>query len=164
MEGGGSPSRHREKRSKKNQDRAAVPKPPGHTKASYARGGAGGSRAARRCVDQGSSATAPPPAPASVGDVPIVDAEEEALEHAGRTIAAPPVCTLTHGLGFVTQLVPFPGVLPIMREPTMAPNPTGGWTPPLPIDYYHRVKDIRSMRGRILYAKDEKDLRLEYRF
>ena len=45
----------------------------------------------------------------------------------------------------------------------MAPNPIGGWTP-LPADYRHWVRDIRSMRGRNLYAKDEKDLRLEYRF
>ena len=51
-----------------------------------------------------------------------------------------------------------------MQEPTMAPNPTGGWTPPLLVDYHHRVRDIRSMRGRNLYAKDEKDLWLEYRF
>ena len=41
MVGGSSPSRHQEKRSKKTQDRAAVPKPPGRTKASYSRGGAG---------------------------------------------------------------------------------------------------------------------------
>ena len=93
---GGSPSRHKEKRSKKNQDRAAVPKPSGRTKAAYPRAGAGGphaagggSRAARRRDDQGSSAAAPPLAPAFGRDVPIVDAEEEALEHAGRTIAAP---------------------------------------------------------------------------
>jgi len=51
-----------------------------------------------------------------------------------------------------------------MREPTMAPNPAGGWTPPLPVDYRHWVRDIRSMRGRHLYAKEEKDLWLEYRF
>jgi len=130
---GGSPSRHKEKRSKKNQDCAAVPKPSGHTKAAYPRAGAsspraaaGGSRAAHHHDDQGSSAVAPPLAPASIGDVPIVDAEEEALERVGRTIAAPPIRTPTHGPGFVTELVPFPGVSPIMWEPTMAPNPTGG--------------------------------------
>ena len=71
MEGGSSPSRHQEKCSKKNQDRAAVPKPPGHTKASYQRGGAGGSRAARHRDDQGSSTAAPPPAPTFVGDMPL---------------------------------------------------------------------------------------------
>ena len=46
----------------------------------------------------------------------------------------------------------------------MAPNLTSGWTPPLLVDYRHWVKDIRSMRGRDLYAKDEKDLQLVYRF
>ena len=90
MEGGSSPSRHREKRSKKNKDCAAVPKPPGCTKASYKHGGPAGSRAARGRGDQGSSATVPPPAPAFVGDMPIVDEAEEALERARRTIATPP--------------------------------------------------------------------------
>ena len=112
---GGCPSRHKEKRSKKNQDRAAVPKPSARTKVAYPHASAGGSCAARHRGDQGSSAVAPPPAPASVGDVLIVDAEEEDLEHAGRTIAAPPIRTLTHGPGFVTELVPFLGVSLIMR-------------------------------------------------
>ena len=96
----GSPSRHKENRYKKNQDCAAVPKLSGRTKAAYPHAGAGGlhatgggSHAARHRDDQGSSAAAPPPAPASIGDVPIVDAEEEALEHAVPTIAAPPVHT-----------------------------------------------------------------------
>ena len=137
----------------------------------YPRAGAGGphaatsgSRAAHRRDDQGSSAVAPPPALAYVGDVSIDDVEEEALERASRTIAAPPVRTPSTGPGFVSQLVPFPGVPLIMWEPAMAPNLAGGWTPPLPVNYHHRVKDIRSMRGRNLYAEDEKDLRLEYRF
>ena len=134
---GGSPSRHKEKRSKKNQDRAAIPKLFGHTKAAYQRGGAGGSHAACCCVNQGSSATAPPPAPTSIEDVPIVDEEEEALEHVGRTIATPPVRTPTTRLGFISQLVPFLGVSPIMREPTMVSNPASGWTPPLLVDYRH---------------------------
>jgi len=95
---GGSPSRHKEKRSKKNQDRATVPEPSGRTKASYKCGGASGSRATRRCDDQGSSAAAPP-TPAFVGDMPIVDEEEEALERAGCTIAAPPVHTLDYQIG-----------------------------------------------------------------
>ena len=164
MEGGSSPSRHREKRSKKTQDRAAVPKPPGRTKASYSRGGAGGSRAARGRGVQGSSAVVPPPALAFVGDMPIIDEAEEALDHAGCTIATPPIRTPTRGPVGVSQLVPFTGVSPIMREPTMAPNPAGGCTPPLPVDYRHRVKDIRYHRNRNLYAEDEKDLRLEYRF
>ena len=112
----GSPSRHKEKRSKKNQERTAVPRPSGRTKASYQRGGAGGSHAARRRDDQGSSTAAPPPTPAFVGDMPIVDEEEEALERAGHTIAAPVTRTLTRGPGFVSQLVPFMGVSPIIRE------------------------------------------------
>jgi hypothetical protein len=41
----GSPSRHKEKRSKKNQDRAA-PKSSGRTKAAYRRGGGAGSKRA----------------------------------------------------------------------------------------------------------------------
>ena len=142
MEGGSSPSRHREKRSKKTQDHAAVPKPPGRTKASYSHGGAGGSRAARGRGVQGSSAAVPPPASVFVGDMPIVDEAEEALDRAGRTIATPPIRTLTHGPASVSQLVPFTGVSPIMRAPTMASNPADGWTPPLLVDYRHRVKDI----------------------
>jgi len=161
---GGSPSHHKEKRSKKNQDHATIPRPFGRTKAACPYAGAGGSHAAHHHDAQGSSTVAPTPAPTSVGDVPIVDVEEEALERASRTIAAPPVRTLTRGLGFVSELVPFLGVLPIMREPAMAPNPTSGWTPPLLVDYHHRVRDIWSMRGKNLYAEEEKDLWLEYRF
>ena len=74
----------------------------------------------------------------------MVDEEEEALDCAGRTIATPPTRTPTHGPGFVSQLVSFMGVSQIMREPALALNPAGGWTPPLPVDYRHRVKDIRS--------------------
>ena len=158
MEGGGGPSRHREKRSKKNQDRAAVPKPPGRTKAHFKLRGAGGSRAARGRGVQGSSAAVPPPAPAPVGAEPVVDEEEEALDLVGRTLAVPPLRTLPHGPLRTFQLVPFTGVSPIMRAPTMAPNPADGWTPPLPVNYRHRVKDIRYNRGRNLDAEDEKDL------
>ena len=74
----------------------------------------------------------------------MVDEEEEALDRARCTIAAPSTRTSTHGPRFVSQLVLFMGVSPIMREPTMALNPAGGWTPPLLVDYRHRVKDIRS--------------------
>ena len=115
MEGGSSPSRHREKRSKKNQDHAAVPKPPNRTKVSYKRGGPAGSRAARGSGDQGSSTAVPPPAPAFVGDMLIVDEAEEALDRAGCTIATPPIRTLTRGPAGVSQLVPFTGGSPIMR-------------------------------------------------
>ena len=106
-----SPSRRQEKRSKHNQDRTAAPKPSGHTKAAYPHDGAGGSRAqaaARGHSGQGSSATAPSqPARAFVGDDPIVDDEEEALERAGRTIAPEVMSTPYRGPGFVSQLVTF---------------------------------------------------------
>jgi hypothetical protein len=69
---------------------------------------------------------------------PVVDAEEEALEHAGRTIG-------------------------VIRELELAPN-CGGWAPPHPVDYRHNVHEIRSQRARNLYAEEEKDLRLEARF
>ena len=156
---GGSPSCRQEKRSKRNQDCIAVAKPTGRTKAVCPCTGAEGSRAARHCDGQGSFVVASShQADAYVGDDPIVDDEEEALERASHTIAAPPTCTPTHGPGFVTQLVLFTSVSLIMQEPAMAPNPAGGWTPPLPVDYHHWVKDIRSNRGRNLYAEDEKDL------
>ena len=72
-----------------NLELAQFTPPLGHLDPFSPRAGGGGSYAARRRDDQGSSTVAPPAAPASVGDVPIVDEEEEALEHAGRTIAAP---------------------------------------------------------------------------
>ena len=85
----GSPSRRKEKRSKHNQDRAAVPKPTSHTKAACPCAGAGGSRVARRRDGQGTSAAASShQARAYVGDGPIIDDEEEALERAGRTTTA----------------------------------------------------------------------------
>jgi hypothetical protein len=100
MEGGSSPSRHQEKCSKKTQDHAVVPKPPGRTKASYSRGGAGSFHGhGHGHGDQESSATThppaptPPPAPSPVGAKLMVDEEEEALDHAGRTLAIPPLRT-----------------------------------------------------------------------
>ena len=50
-----------------------------------------------------------------------------------------------------------------MRPLEIAPNP-GGWAPPRPMDFYHNVRDIHSFQSRNLYAKDERDLRLEYQF
>ena len=160
----GSPSRRKEKRSKHNQDRAAAPQLTGRTKVTCPRTGAGGSRATRHHDGQGSSTEASShQARAYVGDDPILD-EEEALEHAGRTIVVPPIRTPCLRPGFINELVPFDGNLLVIREPVMAPNPCGGWTPPLPVDHHHRVWDIRSMRGRNLYAEEDKDLHLEYRF
>jgi hypothetical protein len=86
---GGSPSCCSEKRSKHNQDRGAA-KLSGRTKVAYLCDDTGGSWqvAARARGGWGSSTAAPPPpaAQAFVGMDPVVDAEEEALEHAGRTI------------------------------------------------------------------------------
>ena len=81
----GSPSRRKEKRSKHNQDRAAIPKPASHTKAAYPHDGAGGSHAqAKHAHGRGAQGSAaippPPPVRAYAGDDLIVDAEEEALE------------------------------------------------------------------------------------
>ena len=62
-------------------------------------------------------ATVPPPplARAFVGDDPIVDAEEEALERAGRTIIVEVTSTPCHGPGFFSELVIFYGPLPVIR-------------------------------------------------
>ena len=68
---GGSPSRCKEKRSNRNQDCTAAPKPTGRTKVAYPHDGAGGSRAraaTRGHSGQGSSAAAlSQPARAFVG-------------------------------------------------------------------------------------------------
>jgi len=117
---GGSPSCHKEKRSKHNQDHATAPKPTGHTKAAYPHDGAGGSRAqakrARGRGDQGSAAVSPPPpACAFAGDDPIVDAKEEALERAGRTIVAEVMSTPSQGPGFLSELVIFYGPRLVIR-------------------------------------------------
>ena len=106
--------------------------------------GAGGSRAqAKGAHGRGGqgSAVAPPPHPARafVGDDLIVDKEEEALEPASRTIAAEISHIPCSGPAFVSDLVSFMGPLPVLWEPQLAPNPCGGFTPPLPIDYRHKV-------------------------
>ena len=67
-----------------------------------------------------------------LGDVPIIDPTEEALDQAGRTIAAD-VCIMTppSGLGYfgASHLVPFQGPLPTIREPQRTPNEASGFTP-----------------------------------
>ena len=101
---GGSPSRRKEKRSKHNKDRATITKPARHTKVAYPHDSTGSSRAqAKRAHGRGAqgSATIPPPPPvlAFVGDDPIVDAEEEALKRAGRTIITEVMSTPCRGPG-----------------------------------------------------------------
>lgn len=68
-----------------------------------------------------------------------------------------------HPFGF-SELMPLHSPCPTIRCPEMAPNPCQGWTPHLQIDYSHQVWDIRLYRARNLYAEDDKDPRLEYRF
>ena len=162
----GSPSRHVEKRSKTNQDRAAAP----HTKAALPRAGVGGSRrAAARASRQGPSApmVAPPPSSHRAPDPTTrdieVDPEEVELERVGWTLTAHlrspydgPECP-------VSELVPFDSPAPAARCPDIAPN-VGGWAPPRPIDFRHNVRDIRSFWSRNLYGEDEKDLCFKYRF
>ena len=115
-----SPRRRKEKRSKRNQDRTAAPKPSGCTKVACPHDGASGSRArAAACGHSGQGSAAAPPhlARAFVGDDPIVDKEEEALEHTGRTITTQILHTPCSGPTFVSDLVPFEGPLPVLWEP-----------------------------------------------
>ena len=117
---GRSPSRHKEKRSKHNQDRATAPKPTSRTKAAYPRDGASGFRAQAKSAHgrgaQGSAAIPPPPpARAFARDDPIVDAKEEALERAGRTIVAEVMSTPSQGPGFLSELVIFYGPRLVIR-------------------------------------------------
>ena len=93
-----------------------------------------------------------------------MDAKEEAVERAGRTIAVPVDQSLHRGPQHVIhQLVLFDGLKPTVREPQLALD-HDGWAPPRPIDYCNNVRDIRSQRARNLYAEDEKDLHLESHF
>ena len=97
--------------------------------------------------------------------MPIVDPAEEALGQEGRTITED-VCTMTpSALGYfgVSRLVPFTGSTPTIREPQRTPNPAGGYTPHLMIDYHCHVADICRRRAQPLYD-ETKDLRIEYRF
>lgn len=97
-----SPSRHREKRSKHNQDLTESSWLTGRTKASCPRDAA--SVHGRGCGARahGAQAQDPPPLVGAtarefipgLGDVPICDPTEEALDQEGRTIADD-VCTLT---------------------------------------------------------------------
>jgi hypothetical protein len=96
-----------------------------------------------------------------VGGDLVVDAEEEALERVGRTIAVQVQWSSSHGPECpIHELVLYDGHPPFIWEPKLAPN-YGSWAPPHPADYRHNVHEIWSQRARNLYAKEEKDLRLE---
>ena len=96
-----------EKRSKRNQDRAEFSWPTGRTKASLPHDAVGGHGARVRGARAQAQALASPVGTGArefvlvIGDVPVVDPSEEALDQVGRTIAAD-VCTMTppSGLGY----------------------------------------------------------------
>ena len=97
--------------------------------------------------------------------MPVVDPAEEALDQEGRTIAKD-VCTMipsTPGYFGVSRLVPFASPTLTIREPQRTPNPTGGYTPHLMVDYHRHVVEIHHRRAQPLYD-ETKDLRIEYRF
>jgi hypothetical protein len=81
----------------------------------------------------------------------MVDAEEEALERAGRTIAVQVLQSPYHGPEHpIHELVPFDALAPIVRRPELAPN-HGGWAPPCPEDYMSGKSDIKEAKN--LYAE-----------
>ena len=97
--------------------------------------------------------------------MPIVDPAEEALDQEGRTIVED-VCTMTPsapGYFGVNRLVPFTCLTPSIREPQRTPNPAGGYTPHLMVDYHRHVAKIRRRHAQPLYD-EPKDLRIEYWF
>lgn len=143
-----SPSCHQEKRSKTTQDHSITACLSGHTKAVCPCAGPGGSHARSTTLgqDRHASSVAGPP-PTLVGQDPVVEAEEEALERASRTIAVLVDQSLHQGPQHVIhQLVLFDDLKPTVREPQLAPN-HDGWAPPRPVDYRHNVHDIRSQRA-----------------
>ena len=96
--GDDTPPCHSEKRSKRNQDHAESSRPTRRTKASLPCDAASG-RGARAAHAQAQALALPVSAAArefipGLGDVPVVDPTEEALDQAGRTIVDD-VCTMT---------------------------------------------------------------------
>ena len=69
------------------------------------------------------------------------------------------------GLGYfgISRLLPFVGPTPSIRVPQHTPNPAGGYTPHLMVDYRCHVAEIRHWHAQLLYD-EPKDLRIEYRF
>ena len=121
----GTPPRRSEKRSKKNNDPVASSWPTGRTKASLPRDVAGGHGGHAHAACAQTQAPAPPIGVAArefvpgLGDVPAVDPAEEALDQEGWTIADD-VCTMTplaSGYFGISQLIPFDGPTPTIREP-----------------------------------------------
>ena len=100
-----------------------------------------------------------------LGDVPAINPAEEALDQEGWTIADD-VCTMIpFALGYfgISRLIPFDGPTPTIREPQRTPNPAGGYTPHLMVDYHRHVAEIHRQHAQALYD-ETKDLRIEYRF
>ena len=98
----------------------------------YPHDSAGGSHraAARGRGGQGSSSAVPHQALAYAMDDPIVDEVEEALKHAGHTIAVPVLQSPHHGLEYpVHEFVQFDADPPFVQEPQIAPDPADAWAP-----------------------------------
>jgi len=170
--GDDTPPCHSEKRSKKNNDTTTSSCPTGRTKASLPCDAAGGHGACACAARAQTQALAPPIGAAAqefipgLGDVPAIDPAEEAFDQEERTIAED-VCTMTppFGSGYfgINRLLPFAGPTPSIWEPQRTPNPAGGYTPYLMVDYHHHVAEIHRRRAQPLYD-EPKDLRIEYRF
>ena len=63
----------------------------------------------------------------------------------------------------ISRLIRFDGPTPTIREPQRTPNPAGGYTPHLQVDYHRHVAEIHRCCARHLYD-EPKYLRIEYRF
>ena len=157
-----------EKHSKKNNDPTASSHLTGHTKASLPHDVAGGR--ARAAHAQTQALALPVGAAAqefvpSLGDVPAVDPAEEALDQEGWTIADD-VCTMTPlALGYfgISRLISLDGPTPTIRELQRTPNPAGGYTSHLMVDYRRHVAEIHRWHAKPLYD-EPKDFRIESRF
>ena len=63
----------------------------------------------------------------------------------------------------ISRLIWFDGPTPTIWEPQRTPNPAGGYTPHLQVDYHRYVAEIRRHRAQHLYD-EPKDLSIEYWF
>ena len=148
--GDDTPPHHSEKRSKRTQDPTASSRLTGCTKASLSCDAAGG-HGARACAARAQAPALVPPIGAAarefvpgISDVPVVDPDEEALVQEGRTIDKDVYTMTPSALGYfgVSRLVPFAGPTPSIREPQHTPNPAGGYTPHLMVDYRSHAAEI----------------------